>query len=280
MQLVRGYSPLRAGLCVIPVALGQLLGAPRSAKMVNRFGARRVISFGLILVTIGLLAISRYTPSTPLWVVLFFFFIWGLGMGNVVAPATTRMTLAVPPARSGAGSAVQNTVRQVAASLGVAVISSVVAVVYSDKVLPQVSSLPAGARKAASDSIGGAYGVARLLPADAARSLQDVANSAFMHALHAAALMAAALMLIALVIILLWLPAKAEAVAWGNRPAGDASPDGLGSASDVGPHGAGGAADSVEAVDETHLDGSVVDGAVEDSRLIDAAEPGDGDRGR
>jgi EmrB/QacA subfamily drug resistance transporter len=131
LQILRGYSPLQAGLCIVPVALGQILAAPRSAKMVNRFGARRVISFGLIVVTLVFVGISLLTITTPLWIVLVVFFFLGFGLGNVVAPCTTRMTLAVPPARSGAGSAVQNTVRQVVAALGIAVIASIVAIVYA-----------------------------------------------------------------------------------------------------------------------------------------------------
>ena len=58
----------------------------------------------------------------PLWFVLVIFFVFGFGMGNVIAPASTVMQNALPLARAGAGSAVQNTVRQVFGALGVAVI--------------------------------------------------------------------------------------------------------------------------------------------------------------
>ena len=66
------------------------------------------------------------------------------------------MTLATPPARSGSGSAVQNTVRQVAAALGVAIISSIVAVVYANNLTPvlEKSALPADLQAVATDSIG------------------------------------------------------------------------------------------------------------------------------
>ncbi len=134
MQLVRGYSPLQAGAFTLPVAVGQLLAAPRSAKMVERFGARKVIGFGLILAGGVFISFVLLEPQTPAWVLLVTWFFLGFGLGNVIAPATTRMTLAVPPEKSGAGSAVQNTVRQVAAAMGIAVLSSVVAVAYTNSI--------------------------------------------------------------------------------------------------------------------------------------------------
>jgi len=132
------------------------------------------------------------------------------------------MTLATPPQRSGAGSAVQNTVRQVGATLGVAVISSVVATKYSGSMSSalQGSPLPAELQAVASDSVGATYDVAARIQAsgqataEQADMLRAAADAAFLPAFHIAAYMGLALLLIALVIILVWLPAQAEAVAW------------------------------------------------------------------
>ena len=121
-QVVRGWSPLQSGALTVPFAIGQLLSAPRSGKMVARFGARRVIPFGLVLASTAMFMFTRLNLTTPVWALVIIPFVFGFGMGNVVAPSTTRMTLATPPQRSGAGSAVQNTVRQVGATLGVAII--------------------------------------------------------------------------------------------------------------------------------------------------------------
>ena len=117
-QVVRGWSPLQSGALTVPFAIGQLLSAPRSGKMVSRFGARRVIPFGLVLASVAMFMFTRLDLTTPIWLLVLIPFVFGFGMGNVVAPSTTRMTLATPPQRSGSGSAVQNTVRQVGATLG------------------------------------------------------------------------------------------------------------------------------------------------------------------
>ena len=69
-QIVRGWSPLQAGLLVLPFAVGQLLGAPRSAGMVQRFGARVVIPVGLAFAAAGMLGFALVTPDTPVWMLI------------------------------------------------------------------------------------------------------------------------------------------------------------------------------------------------------------------
>jgi DHA2 family multidrug resistance protein-like MFS transporter len=227
LQTVRGWSPLESGLFVVPVAIGQIIAAPRSQKMVARFGARKVVTFGLVVVTLVFLMITQYTTSTPAVVVLVVNFFLGFGLGNTMAPCTTRMTLATPPERSGAGSAVQNTVRQVGASLGVAIVSSVVATLYANKLGPSVTDLPAASRTAALDDIQSAAVVAQKLGGTAGQALIDSANTAFLHALHWAAILSALMTMVAAVVILWRLPAEAETVAWevaapveGRHPVG------------------------------------------------------------
>ena len=232
MQLARGYSPLQTGAFSLPVALGQVLAAPRSAKMVARFGARKVVGFGLTLTAVVFICIALLQPDTPAWVLLVTWFFLGFGLGNVIAPSTTRMTLATPPVKSGAGSAVQNTVRQVAAAIGVAVISSLVAVVYSNAMGNQevVSKLPVSLQAPVTDSIGSAYeasgqavAAGALQPAQAA-AIQSAAVDSFMQAFHLVALSSAMLVLIALVGMLWRWPAQPEQVAWG-ADSGTAGPE-------------------------------------------------------
>lgn len=236
-QVVRGWSPLQSGALTVPFAIGQLLAAPRSGKMVARFGARRVIPFGLVMASLGMFGFTQLTLSTPVWALVLIPFVFGFGMGNVIAPSTTRMTLATPPQRSGSGSAVQNTVRQVGATLGVAVISSVVATSYSGSMSDALegSPLPADLQAVASDSVGATYEVADQLQAsgqvtaDQAEVLRSAGDAAFLPAFHTAAYLGLGLLLIALLIILIWLPAQAEAVAWkagGTSALPDGVPDG------------------------------------------------------
>ena len=144
LQILRGFDPLSAGLSFIPFAVGQIIAAPRSATMVNRFGYRAVMSFGLGAVAVALGALSLIQIDTPIWLILIVFFIFGFGLGNVIAPASTVMQNVLPLARAGAGSAVQNTVRQVGGALGVAVIGTILATRYAQNVEPFLARLARG----------------------------------------------------------------------------------------------------------------------------------------
>jgi EmrB/QacA subfamily drug resistance transporter len=239
MQEVRDWSPLKAGLYTLPVAVGQLIAAPNSNRMVARFGARRWAPLGLGLVIIVYSGLTFIKQDTPNWLLVLAFFSLGLGLGSVIAPMTTRMTLATPPLRSGAGSAAQNTVRQVGAVFGVAIISSVVATVYSNKMTPLLTGkgLPPEALHAATGSIGGTREVvlqaksAGKIDAAQALAVTQAAKSSFMVSFHVATALSAGLVLLALLILLWRLPAKAEAVAWaahtGSGPAEEPTLDKL-----------------------------------------------------
>jgi MFS transporter, DHA2 family, multidrug resistance protein len=153
LQILRGYTTLQAGLLFVPFAVGQLLGAPRSAAMVARFGYRAVMTTGLLIVSVALFSLTRLQLDTPVWVMIVMFFFFGFGMGNVIAPASTVMQNVLPLPRVGAGSAVQNTVRQVFGAFGVAVIGTVLATRYADNVAGALAPLPPQAQETAKTSV-------------------------------------------------------------------------------------------------------------------------------
>jgi EmrB/QacA subfamily drug resistance transporter len=215
MQLVRGYSPLRSGLLMVPFAAAQLIFAPRSAKMVQRFGPKAVATTGLILVAIGLGGFIFFTATTPIWLLGALFFIMGTGMANVMPPATESIMASLPREKAGVGSAIGNTIRQVGGALGVAVLGSVLSAVYRDDIAGAVGGLPAGAQETAGNSISGAYGVAgQAGPAGA--ELMAKANDAFINAMHYAAVGSVVFALLGALTVFIWLP--------GKRPADAPSP--------------------------------------------------------
>jgi DHA2 family multidrug resistance protein-like MFS transporter len=219
LQLVRGYSPLQAGLIFLPLALGQVIAAPRSAKTVARFGPKLVIGSGLLVVSIVFTLLLFVQADTPLWVLCVLFFFIGAGMGNAIAPATTVMMSTLPLSRAGAGSAVQNTVRQVGGALGVAILGTVLATVYAGQFDAVSAGLPAATNTMASGSLGQTYEVVAhlvstgaLTPVAAAHAL-SVANDAFMSAMHVTCLLTGAAALAGAIAAYVGLPDKAKAVA-------------------------------------------------------------------
>ncbi|MBA8955801.1 MFS transporter [Actinomadura namibiensis] len=210
MQSVRGLSPLQAGAMVLPFAAAQLMFSPRSAAIVRRFGAKAVSTTGLLLVSAALLGYQLIGADTPLWVLGVIFFVQGTGMANVMPPATESIMSALPREKAGSGSAVNNTARQVAVALGVAVLGSVVASVYRDGIREELAALPAGVRGMAGESIEGAHAVAARL-GEAGRGLVEPANAAFLDGMHTAAAAAAAIAFLGAMVALRWMPGRAAA---------------------------------------------------------------------
>ncbi|MEU4775776.1 MFS transporter [Micromonospora sp. NPDC023644] len=220
LQLVRGFSPLETGLLYLPFAAAQLVFAPSSASMVRRYGGRAVATVGLALTVVALGAFAFVDATTPIWVVLVVFFLQGTGMANIMPPATESIMSALPREKAGVGSAVSNTVRQVAGALGVAVLGSVLSAVYRADVDAALRDLPAGAREVAGESISGAYAAAGQL-GPAAPRLIAVADDAFLAAMHWAAGLAAAIAALGVLVVLRWMPGRPAAPAREPAPAGE-----------------------------------------------------------
>ncbi|MFY9331443.1 MAG: MFS transporter [Candidatus Nanopelagicales bacterium] len=213
LQIIRGFDPLTAGLCFIPFAVGQLIGAPRSAAMVARFGYRSVMTTGLTLVALSLLGLTFTTVESPMWLLLGGFFLFGLGMGNVIAPASTVMQNVLPLAQVGAGSAVQNTVRQVGGALGVAIIGTVLATQYSASAIEILSplDLPEQVVTTASQSIVATDALLMQSTAapDVIAGIQTQIFEAFLTASHLTYFVSLAIVAIAALIVAFGLPSKA-----------------------------------------------------------------------
>jgi MFS family permease len=211
LQVLRGYGTLQAGLCFIPFAVGQLLAAPRSAKVVGRFGYRPVMTIGLAVVGGACLGIAAMDVDTPLWMILTVFFAFGFGMGNVMAPASTLIQNSLPLAQAGAGSAVQNTVRQVGGALGVAVIGTLLATTYAAAANETLSDLPDQARVTASTSIVATdvvldSAIAAGLPAEEGEQLRAAAYQDFLDATQLTSMISAGIVALAALVVMFLLP--------------------------------------------------------------------------
>jgi EmrB/QacA subfamily drug resistance transporter len=130
LQGVRGYSPLVAALAVLPLSVTMMPTARATAGLAARFGPRAVCTTGLLLVAAGLLVISRVGTGSPYLLMLAGLVLLGVGMGAAMTPATSAITEALPQARQGVGSALNDLSREVGGALGIAVIGSIVTGVY------------------------------------------------------------------------------------------------------------------------------------------------------
>jgi DHA2 family multidrug resistance protein-like MFS transporter len=212
LQLVRGFGPLASGALFVPFAAAQLIFAPRSAAMVKRFGPKRVSTVGLLLVAAALAAWLFIDATTPIWIVGALFFLQGVGMANVMPPATESIMSVLPREKAGVGSAVSNTIRQIGGALGVATLGAIISSTYRDEVSGATAGLPVVARGVAQESVAGAYGVAEQA-GPAGRALIASANDAFITAIHYASIGSTVVALLGALVALIWLPGKRPAAA-------------------------------------------------------------------
>jgi EmrB/QacA subfamily drug resistance transporter len=211
-QFVLGYSPLQAGVRLLPLALTMMVVAPLSARIVERVGTKLVVGTGLVVTTVSAVSFVQFEVSTGYGNIFWRLMLMAIGMGLTMAPATESIMGSLPLAKAGVGSAVNDTTRQVGGALGVALIGSVLSSTYGTKVGDAVAGkgLPSGVTSEVKNSLGFALQTAGKLGGPAGASLADTARSAFVTAMHQGFLVAAAATLVAGIGVFIWLPARAR----------------------------------------------------------------------
>jgi EmrB/QacA subfamily drug resistance transporter len=123
-QQVRGESVLMAGLLVAPQGLGAMVTMPIAGKLVDTYPVGRIVPFGFLAIIVGMAGLALSTdPSVPLWRIIVFLFVLGLGMGGTMMPIFTSALKTLKQHQVARGSTLINVIQQVAASVGVASIS-------------------------------------------------------------------------------------------------------------------------------------------------------------
>ena len=208
LQSVLGYTALEAGVRMTPIAIGLILSTRLSVALTVRFGTKVVVAGGLFVVGIALGAFTAVEVDTPYFhKVAGALTFMGVGMGLAMAPATDAIMGTLPKEKAGIGSAMNDVVRELGGTLGVAVLGSVVSSAYASNMEAPTAALPEAAGEAASDSVGGAHEVAAGLGDQAATFIAD-ANQAFVEAMTTSASVATCVALIGAVVAAIYLPAR------------------------------------------------------------------------
>jgi EmrB/QacA subfamily drug resistance transporter len=208
MQIVLGFSTLKAGAVLLPQAIVMMFTAPRSSKLVGRFGNKRVVAGGLFVVTLGLLLLATLDENSAAIMLVVMGMVLGLGMGNVMAPATDSIMGSLPRAKAGVGSAVNDTTRQTGGAVGVAVLGSLMASRYTSHVSALLGDTVPPVVK---DNVGAAKAYA-LTALRSQPELRDrvlhAAYSSFVSGYHYAAITGAAIVFVTMLGVLRWLPGR------------------------------------------------------------------------
>jgi EmrB/QacA subfamily drug resistance transporter len=221
LQFVKAYSPLQAGLAILPSAFTMVMVAPRSDALVQRFGRRQVMGTGMALVAIGLGSIALLEPDSSYLRYAVSLVIMSSGMATTMAPATASIMAATPLHKAGVGSAVNDTTREVGGALGIAIIGSVLNSVYRTNVTSAVTeagAIPDELATGARESVGAALAVADELGGQAGAVLRAAAEQSFTDAMGTAALVGAAFVAAAVVLVLRYMPSERDHPQPGTEP--------------------------------------------------------------
>ena len=139
LQDVRGFSPIRAGLCTLPMAVMTMVLAPISGRIVGTRGPRIPLLIAGVALTVSCVMLSQIGPTTSFAWLFVAYVVFGIGFGFVNAPITNAAVSGMPRAQAGVASAIASTSRQVGATLGVAVVGALLA---SALARPAVSESP------------------------------------------------------------------------------------------------------------------------------------------
>jgi MFS family permease len=170
-----------------------MISARRSARFVQRFGQRLVVSIGLTVVAAGLALLALSGLHSNYGLLALALVVSAAGMGMVTAPSTGAIIVSLPLNKAGVGSAVNDTTRELGGALGVAVLGSLIASLYR-------ADLPTSAH-AASTSLGAGLQTAATLPGSAGAELAHAARTAYVHAFDIAMLVAVGVALVASAVI-------------------------------------------------------------------------------
>jgi EmrB/QacA subfamily drug resistance transporter len=202
-QAVQGRDALETGLRLLPLMAGLVVAAAGSDRISARLGTKIPVTAGLAIISAGLAmgASTRLTDPyswTVAWLVVV-----GFGTGLALAPAMDAVLGELPVEQAGSGTALTMTLRQVGAALGIALLGSLLASVYSGRL--NLAGLPGPAAQAARDSVPGAMAVAARLHSQA---LAAQASAAYLHGMNVVLAICASVAALAALGVAIALPAR------------------------------------------------------------------------
>ncbi|NUP23980.1 MAG: MFS transporter [Streptomyces sp.] len=149
LQFVLGYSPIKAGLAFLPLAITALLGNGVGVKLAAKYGNRWVIFAGMLVMVACFALLSTVSADSGFTVPAVALGLLGLGAGLAMPAAVGALMGTIPEDKAGVGSALNDTVQQAGTALGIAILGSLLSSGFADR-------MPEGTPEEARHSIAGA----------------------------------------------------------------------------------------------------------------------------
>jgi len=200
-QAVRGLDAQGAGLQLLPMIAGIVIGAGLADRLAAMVGEKVVVAFGFVILALGLAAGGLTAVDTNIAFVATWTAVCGAGMGMALATAASAALSQLSAERSGVGSALMQTVQKIGVPFGVAILGSILNSVYQAHL--HLSGLPAAASQVVKTSV---FAGVALANQSGAASLLNMVLSAFVSGMDRMLLACLAVSLAGILITLAFLP--------------------------------------------------------------------------
>ncbi|WP_327719103.1 DHA2 family efflux MFS transporter permease subunit [Streptomyces sp. NBC_00490] len=201
LQAVLGNDALGTGVRLLPMMGGLLVSSRLAPQIVARFGARATVSGGLVVLAFAAFLGSRTTIDSGYGFTALWLSVTGLGFGLALIPAMNSALGTLPRDRAGSGSGLLLTLRQVGGAIGIALLGSLLAAAFQDRL--DVTGLPAQAAATAENSVVAAHVVAQQT---GSADLIASADHAYVHGMGLVLLVCGAAALVAALLAAAFLP--------------------------------------------------------------------------
>ena len=163
-QLVRHESPLQTGLLLVPQGVGAAAAMPVAGWLTDRIGARIVVSVGIALAALGMLAYSQVGADTSYVYLAAALFVIGLGIGSTIVPSMAAAFQALSREETPRGTSALNVVQRTAGAIGTALLAIVLQRAITAKLpsihggIQAISVLSHGQRASTAPALADAFG--------------------------------------------------------------------------------------------------------------------------
>jgi EmrB/QacA subfamily drug resistance transporter len=226
LHLVLGYSPVVAGLLFLPAVVATPLFSPLTGRLVDRSGARWLVSGGLAVAAAGLFYLALVAGDEEIGFVVPALLLFGASRPLVITPASRAAIDAVPEEKHGLASGLVTSSRQIGAVLGVAILAAVVASVEASRrtaLLPDTPAIDRSDTRSLDAILSGQDATSDfvpLIPLLPDQDLRGVLGEAFTSGLSTAFIVAGALAAAVAVVVAIWLRFLRVTRTDGARPLG------------------------------------------------------------
>jgi EmrB/QacA subfamily drug resistance transporter len=212
LQFDLGYTPLQAGIRVLPAAGAIAVVAPLSALLQKTVGTKLTTAAGLLIVAAGLWQIGQASTSSTYVDSLAGMILLGIGAGLAIPASTASVMGSVPTEHTGIGSATNGTALQLGGALGVAVIGSLLTTRYTGKMTTALAPyhVPPAIMQRILGDVGSALAVASRVGGALGEQLAHVARAAFVSGMDLGLTVGAAVAVVGCVVALVSLPRKPD----------------------------------------------------------------------